>query len=62
MAGKKDGWSKLAKTLNAVLDETRINAFHGTVSLPFKPGKYRRWRLRSSTIGGIESLVVQVLA
>jgi adenine-specific DNA-methyltransferase len=36
MAGSKEGWAKLAKTLKAEIDEDRIEAFRGTVSLPFE--------------------------
>jgi adenine-specific DNA-methyltransferase len=39
MAGAKDGWAKLARNLKAEIDEEKIEAFRGTVSLPFKPGK-----------------------
>ena len=39
MAGAKDGWAKLARNLKAEIDEERIEAFRGTESLPFKPGK-----------------------
>jgi adenine-specific DNA-methyltransferase len=33
-------WEKLAKALKGAVDEERFAAFSGTVSLPFKPGKY----------------------
>lgn len=36
LAGSKDGWARLAKTLKAEIDEDRIDAFRGTVSLPFE--------------------------
>mgnify|MGYP000865421489 CR=1 FL=1 len=36
LAGSKDGWAKLAKTLKAEIDEDCIDAFRGTVSLPFE--------------------------
>jgi adenine-specific DNA-methyltransferase len=36
MAGSKDGWAKLAKNLKAEIDEERIEAFKGTISLPFE--------------------------
>lgn len=36
LAGSKEGWAKLAKTLKAEIDEDRIEAFRGTVSLPFE--------------------------
>ena len=59
MAGGKEGWSRLAKNLKAVLDESRIDAYHGTVSLPFKAGKYRRVAVKIVDDRGIESLVVR---
>jgi adenine-specific DNA-methyltransferase len=61
MAGAKDGWSRLAKNLKAVLDESRIGAYHGTVSLPFKAGKYRRIAVKIVDDRGVESLVVREL-
>lgn len=36
LAGSKEGWARLAKTLKAEIDEDRIEAFRGTVSLPFE--------------------------
>ena len=36
LAGSKEGWAKLAKTLKAEIDEDRIEAFRGTISLPFE--------------------------
>ncbi len=38
MAGSKDGWTKLAKNLKAEIDEEKIEAFKGTISIPFEPG------------------------
>ena len=37
MAGPKDGWARLAKNLKAEIDEDLIEAYRGTVSLPFAP-------------------------
>ena len=34
-AGPKDGWVRLAKNLKAEIDEDLIEAYSGTVSLPF---------------------------
>ena len=42
MAGPKDGWARLAKNLKAEIDEDLIEAYRGTVSLPFEPGEHRR--------------------
>ena len=38
MAGDKDGWGKLKKTIRAELDEAKLEQFRGTVSLPFEAG------------------------
>jgi adenine-specific DNA-methyltransferase len=38
IAGAKDGWAKLAKNLKAEIDEEKIEAFKGTISLPFEAG------------------------
>src|SRR6202011_2872383 len=42
MAGPKDGWNRLAKSLHAEIDEELIEAYRGTVSLPFSLGNHRR--------------------
>lgn len=62
MAGEKDGWSKLAKNLKAELDEGLIEAYRGTVSLAFEPGKHRRVAVKIVDDRGIESLKVLELA
>lgn len=56
MAGPKDGWAKLAKNLKAEIDEERIEAFHGKVSLPFEPGIHERIAVKIVDDRGIESL------
>lgn len=38
MAGIGDGWDKLAKNIKAEIDEEKIEAFRGTISLEFIPG------------------------
>ncbi|GEA16223.1 hypothetical protein E308F_24670 [Moorella sp. E308F] len=58
MAGEKDGWNKLAKNLKAQIDEDLIEQYHGTVSLPFTPGKHRRVAVKIIDDRGIESLKV----
>jgi adenine-specific DNA-methyltransferase len=58
MAGEKDGWSKLAKNLKAEIDETLIEAYRGTVSLPFAPGKHGRVAVKIVDDRGIESLKI----
>lgn len=56
MAGPKDGWARLAKNLKAEIDEEKIEAFRGTVSLPFKPGKQIAVKIIDDR--GIESLKI----
>lgn len=56
MAGPKDGWARLAKNLKAEIDEERIEAFHGKVSLPFEPGIHERIAVKIVDDRGIESL------
>ncbi|MFZ5515892.1 MAG: site-specific DNA-methyltransferase [Candidatus Zhuqueibacterota bacterium] len=56
MAGENDGWAKLAKNLNAEIDEEKIEAFRGTKSLPFTPGKQIAVKIVDDR--GIESLKI----
>ncbi len=56
MAGRGDGWDKLAKDLKADIDEEKIESFKGTVSLPFKPGSAVAVKIIDDR--GIESLRV----
>jgi adenine-specific DNA-methyltransferase len=56
MAGDKEGWAKLAKDLRAEIDETLIEAYRGTVSLPFAAGKHKRAAVKIIDARGIESL------
>jgi adenine-specific DNA-methyltransferase len=56
MAGEDGGWAKLAKTLRAEIDEEKIEAYRGTVSLPFEAGKYGRAAVKIVDDRGIESL------
>ena len=58
MSGEKDGWSRLAKNLKAEIDEELIEAYRGTVSLPFEPGKYKRAAVKIVDDRGIESLKI----
>jgi adenine-specific DNA-methyltransferase len=58
MAGPKDGWARLARNLKAEIDEARIEAYRGTVSLPFAPGEHRRIAVKIVDDRGIESLKV----
>jgi adenine-specific DNA-methyltransferase len=58
MAGPKDGWARLARNLKAEIDEERIEAYRGTVSLSFAPGEHRRIAVKIVDDRGIESLKV----
>jgi adenine-specific DNA-methyltransferase len=56
MAGAKEGWATLAKNLKAEIDEDKIEAYSGTVSLPFTPGKNVAVKIIDAR--GIESLKI----
>lgn len=58
MAGEKDGWSKLAKNLKAEIDEDLIEAYHGTVSIPFTLGANKRIAVKIIDDRGVESMRV----
>jgi adenine-specific DNA-methyltransferase len=58
MAGEKDGWSRLAKNLKAEIDEELIEAYRGTVSLPFEAGDNKRIAVKIVDDRGIESLKI----
>ena len=58
MAGDKDGWNKLSRNLRAELNEDRLAAYHGTVSLPFDAGDNRQIAVKIVDDRGIESLKV----
>jgi adenine-specific DNA-methyltransferase len=56
MADEKGGWARLARSLRAEIDETRIESYRGTMSLAFEPGK--RVAVKIVDDRGIESLRV----
>ena len=56
MSGTADGWSKLAKTLKAEIDEDKIEQYRGTVSLPFDLGINKKVAVKIIDDRGIESL------
>ena len=56
MSGAKEGWSKLAKNLKAEIDEEKIEAYRGTISLPFEQGKNVAVKIIDDR--GIESLKI----
>ena len=58
MAGSREGWARLARNLKAEIDEGLIEAYRGTVSLPFEAGEHRRIAVKIVDDRGIESLKV----
>jgi adenine-specific DNA-methyltransferase len=58
MAGEKEGWSRLARNLKAEIDEDLIEAYRGTVSLPFEISDNRRVAVKIVDDRGIESLKI----
>ncbi len=58
MAGENEGWARLAKNLKAEIDEEAIEAYRGTVSLPFEYGEHRRVAVKIVDDRGIESLKI----
>ena len=61
MAGEKNGWAKLAKSLKAEVDEEKIEAYRGTVSLPFEKEKNGKIAVKIIDDRGIESLRIITL-
>ena len=63
MAGNKEGWAKLARSLKAEIDEDLIEAYRGAVSLPFEAGEHGRAAVKIVDDRGIESLkIVEISA
>ncbi|HET9178300.1 MAG TPA: site-specific DNA-methyltransferase [Terriglobia bacterium] len=61
MADEDEGWARLAKNLKAEIDPDLIQAYRGTVSLPFEPGQHKRIAVKIVDDRGIESLrIVEV--
>jgi adenine-specific DNA-methyltransferase len=58
MAGANEGWATLAKNLRAEIDEEKIEAFRGTVSLPFELGSRKQAAVKIVDDRGIESLKI----
>jgi adenine-specific DNA-methyltransferase len=58
LEGKNGGWSKLAKALQAYIDEDLISSYAGNQSLPFKAGKNKQIAVKIIDDRGIESLRV----
>lgn len=58
MADDSAGWTKLAKNLKAEIDPDLIQAYRGTVSLPFEPGECKQVAVKIVDDRGIESLKI----
>ena len=58
LEGENGGWSKLAKALQAYVDEDLISSYAGNQSLPFKTGKNKQIAVKIIDDRGIESLRV----
>lgn len=56
MSGAKEGWTRLAKNLKAEIDDELIEKYHGSVSVPFALGSYKRIAVKIVDDRGIESL------
>ena len=56
MAGRNDGWTRLARSLRAEIDTDLIEAYRSNVSLPFDPGEHHRIAVKIVDDRGIESL------
>ncbi len=56
MAGDGEGWARLAKSLRAEIDEEAIEAYRGTVSLPFAGAPGQKVAVKMVDDRGIESL------
>jgi len=62
IAGANEGWARLAKNLKAEIDEEFIEAYRGTVSLPFEAGEHKRIAVKIVDDRGIESLNIIAIA
>lgn len=58
MAAEDEGWARLARNLKAEIDPGLIQAYRGTVSLPFEPGDFKRVAVKVIDDRGIESLKI----
>ena len=58
LADESGGWARLARDLKAEIDPERIEAYRGTISLPFEPGAHKRAAVKIVDDRGIESLMI----
>jgi adenine-specific DNA-methyltransferase len=60
-AGESEGWARLAKNLKAEIDEELIEAYRGSMSLPFAAGEHKRIAVKIVDDRGIESLKIMAV-
>ncbi len=58
MADEDGGWARLARNLKGEIDPALVEAYRGTVSLPFEPGPNKRAAIKVIDDRGIESLKI----
>ena len=58
MSSPDEGWARLVRHLKGEIDEALMEAYRGTVSLPFELGEHRRIAVKIVDDRGIESLRV----
>ncbi|HEV2380941.1 MAG TPA: DNA methyltransferase [Terriglobia bacterium] len=58
IADEDGGWTRLTKNLKAEINPELIEAYRGTVSLPFEAGKHKRVAVKIVDDRGIESLKI----
>jgi adenine-specific DNA-methyltransferase len=58
MAGSKDGWSKLAKTLKSEVDPELIEMYRGVESIPFSIPGSTKIAVKIIDDRGIESMKI----
>ena len=61
MAGPREGWDRLSRSLRAEVDPDLIESYRGATSLPFAPGPHRRIAVKIVDDRGIESLRILAL-
>jgi adenine-specific DNA-methyltransferase len=58
IAAQDAGWARLARSLKSEVDQELVEAYRGTVSLPFEPGPSKRIAVKVIDDRGVESLRV----
>ena len=58
MSGSEGGWTRLARNLGGLIDESLIESYRGNKSLPFKPSSNAQIAVKIIDDRGIESLKI----